>query len=143
MADGLSEIVASHADVRALVRFAPTSVNYFQEEQRSGGKEHAMGARVVPIRFHPLAIFVPLHRGRGASLGLAVERSGFALGYDQVGGVLHDAGRVVVLPQTRSWRTQKGDGDGVQPKDDYTGKSEGKVTEILMAGFSMTFRGQC
>lgn len=70
-----------------------------------------MGTRVVPIRFHPFAVFVPLHRGRGPALGLAVEGGGFALGHDQVGGMLHDAGWVVLLPQTRSWRTQREDGN--------------------------------
>ena len=102
--DGFSEVVSGHADVRPFVRFAASAMDYSQEEQGAAGQQHAVGARIVLVRLHPLSVLVPLHGGRGPPLGLAVEGGRLALGHDQVGGVLHDAGRGVLLPQTGSWK---------------------------------------
>lgn len=73
-----------------------------EEEERAAGQQHALRARVVPVSLHPLTIFVPLHRRGGPPLGFAVESGRLAFGDDQVGGMLHNPGREVLLAQTGS-----------------------------------------
>lgn len=108
MADSFSQIVSGYAHIRALIWFAAAAVNYSQEEEGAAGQQHAVRTRVVPVGLHPLSILVPLHGGRGPPLGLAIEGGRLALRNDQVRGMLHDAGRVIFLPQTGSWRIHRG-----------------------------------
>lgn len=72
--DGLPQVVASHADVDALVGFAATAVDNAQEEERAAGQQHAVRAWVVPVRLHALPVLVPLHHGQRPALRLAVQR---------------------------------------------------------------------
>ena len=102
MTHSLAEVVPRHAHVAPVVGLAAAAVDDAQEEERAAGQQHAVGARVVPVRLHPLAVLVPLHRGSGAPLRLAVEGGRLPLGHDQVRGVLHDPGRSVLLTQPRA-----------------------------------------
>ena len=99
MAAGLSQVVAGHAHVAAVVGLAAAAVHDAQEEERAAGQQHALGAGVVPVRLHPLPVLVPLHRGGGPALRLAVEGGRLPLGHDEVRGVLGDAGGEVLLAQ--------------------------------------------
>lgn len=99
--DGLPQVVAGHAGVDALVRFAPASVHDAEEEEGAAGQEHAVGAGVVPVRLHALAILVPLYGGRGPALRFAVQGRRLPLGHYQVRGVLRDPRRAVFIPRPR------------------------------------------
>lgn len=99
-AHGLPEVVPGHAHVAAFVGLAAASVGDAQEEEGAGGQQHAVGARVLAVRLHALAVFVPFHRGRRPTLCLAVECGRLPFGHDEVRGVLHDAGRGVFLAET-------------------------------------------
>lgn len=95
-ADGFAQVVARHAHVDALVRFAPPPVNNSQEEERAAGQDDAVGSGVLSYRLHAFAIFVPLqYRGR-PPLCLAVECGRLALGHNQVRRVLGDPRRRVL-----------------------------------------------
>lgn len=100
--DRLAQIVSCHTHVTAVVGLAPPSVDDTQEEEGAAGQQHALRAGIIPVRFHPLAILVPLHRRGRPPLRFAVERGGLPLGDDQVRGVLHDPGCGVLLAQTGS-----------------------------------------
>ena len=106
VAAGLPQVVARHAHVAAVVGLAAAAVHDAQEEERAAGQQHALGARAVPVRLHPLPVLVPLHRGGGPALRLAVEGGRLPLGHDEVRGVLGDAGREVLLAQARSWGSE-------------------------------------
>jgi hypothetical protein len=80
-----------------------------QEEEGAAGQQHAVGTGVVPVCLHPLPVLVPLHRGGGTPLRLAVEGGRLPLGHDEVRGVLHDPRRGVILTQTRSWEEKIGE----------------------------------
>lgn len=95
-ADGFAQVVAGHAHIDALVRFAPPPVNDSQEEERAAGQDDAMGSGVLSYRLDAVAVFVPLQYGGRPSLRLAVERGRLALGHDQVGRVLGDPRRRVL-----------------------------------------------
>lgn len=99
--DGLPQVVAGHAGVDALVRFAAPSVHDAEEEERAAGQEHAVGAGIVPVRLHALAILVPLYGGGGPALRFAVQGRRLPLGHYQVRGVLRDPGRTVFKPWPR------------------------------------------
>lgn len=103
-ADGLPQVVARDAGVDALVRFASASVHDAEEKERAAGQEHAVGAGVVPVRLHTLAILVPLYGGGGPALRLAVQGGRLPLGHDQVRRVLRNPRRAVFKPCPRPWR---------------------------------------
>ncbi len=101
MTDRLAQIVSGHAHVAAIVGLAPSSVDDAQEEEGPAGQQHAMGAGVVAVRLNALPIFVPFHRRGRAALCLTVKSSWFPFGHNEVRGVLHNAGREVLLAKTR------------------------------------------
>lgn len=72
-ANSLSEVIAGNTRVNALVWFAAASVNDAQEKKGAAGQQHAVGAWIVLIGLHMLTVFVPLHRGHGPTLCLAVQ----------------------------------------------------------------------
>lgn len=72
-ANGLSQVIAGNASVNTLVGFAAASVNDAQEKKGAARQQHAVGSRVILISFNVLAVFIPLHRGRGPTLCLAVQ----------------------------------------------------------------------
>lgn len=96
----LSQVVAGYTNVGTFVRLAPTSVDDAQKEEGAAGEQHALRTGIVPIRFHPFAIFVPLHSWGWPTLRLTVESGGFPLGNDQVRRVLNNPGRRVLLAET-------------------------------------------
>lgn len=98
----LSQVVAGNADVGTFVRLAPSSVDDAQEEKGATGQQHALGAGIVPVCFHPLTIFVPLHCWSWPPLRLTVERGRLPFGYDQVRWVLYNPRWGVLLAQPRS-----------------------------------------
>lgn len=98
----LSQVVASNTDVRTFIRFTPPSMDDAQEEERATGKKHALRTGIVPVRFHPLSILVPLHCRGWPPLCFTVESGGLPFGYDQVRGMLHNPGWGVLLAQTGS-----------------------------------------
>lgn len=78
-ANSLSEVIAGNTSVNTLIWFAAASMNDAQEKQRARGQQHAVGAWIVSIRLHMLAVFVPHHCGRGPTICLAVQGRRLAL----------------------------------------------------------------
>lgn len=66
-ADGLAQVIPSHAHVHPFVGFAASPVNDPEEEERAAWEQHAVGPRILTVGFDPVAILVPFHhRGRPA-----------------------------------------------------------------------------
>lgn len=89
--DRFTEVVSGDTHVHAFIGFAPPSVNNPEEEEGSAGQEHAVGARVLSVRLHSLAILVPLHHRSRSAFSFTVEGGRLAFGHDQVRWVFYDA----------------------------------------------------
>lgn len=96
--NGLSQVVAGHTGVDALVWFAAAAVHDAEEEERAAGQQHAVRPGVIFVRLHSLAVLIPLDAGRGSALGLAVEGGRLPLGDDQIRGVLRNPRCAVFKP---------------------------------------------
>lgn len=99
--NGLSQVVAGHTGVNALVWFAPSAVHDAQEEKGAAGQEHAVRTRVIFVCLHTFTIFVPFNAGDGAALCLAVEGGRLPLGDNQIRGVLRNPRRAVFKTRPR------------------------------------------
>lgn len=99
-ANGLSKVIAGNTSVNTLVGFAAASVDDAQEKKGAAWQQHAVGTGVVLISFNVLAVFIPLHRGRGPTLRLAVQGGRLTLRHDQIRGILHYPGGSILQTWT-------------------------------------------
>lgn len=71
-ADSFAQVIPCYAHVHPFVGLAAPSVNYSEKKEGAAGEEHTVGARILPVCFNSLAIFIPLHRGGRPTFGLTV-----------------------------------------------------------------------
>ncbi len=105
-ADGLAQVIPRYAHIHSFIRLAASSVNDSEEEKRTAGEEHAVGAWILTVRFDSLAIFVPLHHRGRPTFGLTVQRGGLALGNNEVWGVFDNPWGGIFQPRTRSYKRE-------------------------------------